>query len=88
MTFRITLTTTLLASAAAFALAAPASAQLLARKDISASIAIEIVKTTIETCKTNGYAVSSTVVGRNGEILAQVRGDAVGAGFDGQMRGA
>ena len=67
-----------IALASATALAAPASAQLLARKDISAAIAIEIVQTTIATCKTNGYAVSSTVVGRNREILAQVRGDNTG----------
>jgi uncharacterized protein GlcG (DUF336 family) len=72
------LTTALLAGATAVALAAPASAQLLARKDISAAIAIEIVQTTIATCKANGYAVSSTVVGRNGEIIAQVRGDNTG----------
>ena len=72
------LATLLLASAAAAALAAPASAQLLARKDISASIAITIVQTAIETCKANGYNVSSTVVGRNGEIIVQVRGDNTG----------
>jgi uncharacterized protein GlcG (DUF336 family) len=72
------LTTVLLAGGTAIALAAPASAQLLARKDISAAIAIEIVQTAIATCKANGYAVSSTVVGRNGEIIAQVRGDNTG----------
>jgi uncharacterized protein GlcG (DUF336 family) len=59
-------------------LATPASAQLLARKDLSASIAITIAQTAIDTCKTNGYAVSVTVVGRNGEILVQVRGDNTG----------
>ncbi len=69
---------TILLAGAAVAIAAPASAQLLAHKDISASIAITIVQTAIETCKANGYAVSSTVVGRNGEILAQVRGDNTG----------
>ena len=74
----IRLTTLLLASATVCALAVPAGAQLLARKDLSAGIAIAIVQTTIETCKTNGYAVSATVVGRNGEILAQVRGDNTG----------
>ncbi len=68
----------LLLASAAVVLAAPASAQLLSHKDISASIAITIVQTAIETCKANGYAVSSTVVGRNGEILAQVRGDNTG----------
>ena len=62
------------ASTCAFALAAPAGAQLLSHKDISASIAMTIVQTTIDTCKANGYAVSATVVGRNGEIIVQVRG--------------
>ena len=59
-------------------LATPASAQLLTHKDLTASIAITIAQTAIETCKTNGYAVSVTVVGRNGEILVQVRGDNTG----------
>ena len=63
------------ASASAIALAAPAAAQLLSHRDISSSIAMTIVQTTIETCKANGYAVSVTVVGRNGEIIVQVRGD-------------
>jgi uncharacterized protein GlcG (DUF336 family) len=61
--------------AAAGALAAPAAAQMLARKDISAAIAISIAQTTIDTCKANGYGVSVTVVGRNGEVILQVRGD-------------
>src|SRR5476649_55490 len=67
-----------LASICACALAAPADAQLLSHKDLSASIAISIIQTAIETCKANGYAVSATVVGRNGEIIAQVRGDNTG----------
>jgi uncharacterized protein GlcG (DUF336 family) len=65
-------------AAGACALAAPASAQLLNHKDVSASIALAIVQTTIETCKTNGYKVSATVVGRGGEIIAQARGDDTG----------
>lgn len=72
------LTTVLLAGGTAFALAAPASAQLLARKDLSAAIAISIAQTAIETCKTNGFAVSATIVGRNGAIVVQVRGDNTG----------
>lgn len=64
-----------IASTCAFALTAPAGAQLLSHKDLTASIAVTIAQTAIETCKTNGYAVSATVVGRNGEIIAQVRGD-------------
>jgi len=58
--------------------ASPASAQLLSHKDISASIAITIAQTTIDTCKANGFSVSTTVVGRNGEIIVQVRGDNTG----------
>jgi uncharacterized protein GlcG (DUF336 family) len=62
----------------AASLGAPANAQLLNRKDLSASIAITIVQATIDACKANGYAVSATVVGRNGEIIAQARGDNTG----------
>lgn len=58
--------------------APPASAQLLQHKDVSASIAMTIVQTAIDTCKANGYGVSVTIVGRNGEIIAQVRGDNTG----------
>src|SRR5919112_1928104 len=57
---------------------APASAQMLNRKDLSASMAMTIAQTALETCKSNGYSVSVTVVGRNGEILVQVRGDNTG----------
>jgi uncharacterized protein GlcG (DUF336 family) len=67
-----------LASSCTFALVAPASAQLLSHKDLTASIAITIAQTAIATCKANGYAVSATVVGRNGEIIVQVRGDDTG----------
>ena len=62
----------------ACALAAPASAQLLSQKNLSASMALTIAQTTIDTCKANGYAGSATVVGRNGEVLVQVRGDGTG----------
>jgi uncharacterized protein GlcG (DUF336 family) len=53
------------------ALVAPAHAQLLQHKDLTASIA----ETTQATCKANGYSVSVTVVGRSGEVILQVRGD-------------
>src|SRR5947209_3531017 len=58
--------------------AVPASAELLTHKDLTASIALTIAQTAIETCKTNGYAVSATIVGRNGEVIVQVRGDNTG----------
>jgi uncharacterized protein GlcG (DUF336 family) len=62
----------------ACALATPVGAQLLARKDLSANMALTIAQTTMATCTANGYGVSVTVVGRNGEILVQVRGDGTG----------
>ena len=68
----------LAAVALAASVAAPANAQLLARKDLSLATALTIATTAIETCKTNGYAVSVTVVGRNGEVILQLRGDNTG----------
>lgn len=62
----------------ACALSAPANAQLIEHKDLSAAMAITIAQTAIATCTANGYRVSVTVVGRNGEILVQVRGDGTG----------
>ena len=59
-------------------LVSSADAQLLSRKDLTAKIAMAIAETTIATCTANGYQVSVTVVGRNGEILLQVRGDNTG----------
>ena len=67
-----------LAATSLSALASPASAQLLSHKDLTASIAMTVAQTAIDTCKANGYAVSVTVVGRNGEVILQVRGDNTG----------
>jgi uncharacterized protein GlcG (DUF336 family) len=58
-----------------FALAAPADAQLLARKDLSLAAALTIATTAADLCKSQGYTVSVTVVGRNGEVILQMRGD-------------
>jgi len=66
------------AAVVACAFAAPASAQLLIQKNLSAAMALTIAQTALETCKANGYAVSVTVVGRNAEVLVQVRGDGTG----------
>jgi uncharacterized protein GlcG (DUF336 family) len=49
------------------ALVAPAHAQLLSHKDLTASIAMAIAETAQATCKANGYSVSVTVVGRRGD---------------------
>jgi uncharacterized protein GlcG (DUF336 family) len=59
----------------ACALAASAQAQTLQRKDLSMDGAVAIATTAIADCKAKGYRVSATVVGRNGEVLAQLRGD-------------
>src|ERR1700704_3365550 len=56
----------------------PAHAQLLSQKAIPASMAMTIAQVVIDTCKTNGYAVSVAVVGRSGELILQVRGDGTG----------
>ena len=60
------------------ALAVPANAELLARKDLSMETALTVATTAIETCKGQGYRVSATVVGRNGEVIVQLRGDNTG----------
>jgi len=59
-------------------IALPASAQTLARKDLSLEGALAIATESIANCKQAGYAVSVTVVGRNGEVLVQLRGDNTG----------
>jgi uncharacterized protein GlcG (DUF336 family) len=60
------------------ALGMPANAQLLNQKAIPAAMAMTIAQTVIETCKTNGFAVSVSIVGRSGELILQVRGDGTG----------
>jgi uncharacterized protein GlcG (DUF336 family) len=67
-----------LGAAVALSLAGTASAQLVARKDISSAMAMTMAETAIATCKTNGYAVSAHVVGRNGEVIVAMRGDNTG----------
>jgi uncharacterized protein GlcG (DUF336 family) len=68
----------LAAAALLAAVATPANAELLARKDLSMETALAIATTAIETCKGQGYRVSATVVGRAGEIIVQLRGDNTG----------
>src|SRR6266852_649756 len=67
-----------LAVALACGLSAAANAQLVARKDISAAMALTMAETAVATCKTNGYNVSANVVGRNGEVIVAMRGDNTG----------
>jgi uncharacterized protein GlcG (DUF336 family) len=69
---------TSLAAAFACGLASSANAQLVTHKDISTAMAMTMAETAIATCKTNGYAVSANVVGRNGEVIVAMRGDNTG----------
>ena len=62
----------------ACAAALPASAQLIARKDLSYAVAKTIAETAIESCTGKGYAVSAVVVDRAGETLVALRGDNAG----------
>jgi uncharacterized protein GlcG (DUF336 family) len=55
--------------------APPAGAQLSPHKDLSQAAALAIATTAAETCKSQGYRVLVTVVGRNGEPLVQLRGE-------------
>jgi uncharacterized protein GlcG (DUF336 family) len=65
----------LLAVAAALGAAAPASAELLTEKALSASTAIAIAQAAYDSCTAQGYHVSVQVVGRAGEVLVAIRGD-------------
>ena len=53
----------------------PAPAQLITHRDLSAAMALTIAQTALTTCAANGYRVSVTVLGRNAEVIVQVRGD-------------
>jgi len=59
----------------ACAFAQPASADLLQQKNLPASLAVTIAQTAYETCTQQGYHVSVHVVGREGQVLAAIRGD-------------
>jgi uncharacterized protein GlcG (DUF336 family) len=64
--------------ALACTLAMPASAQLLARKDLSLAVAKTIAETALASCIEKGFACSVVVVDRAGETLVALRGDNAG----------
>jgi uncharacterized protein GlcG (DUF336 family) len=64
-----------LASTLACILTTATNAQLVARKDLSAAMALTMAQTAYDTCAKQGYRVSVHVVGRTGEVLVSVRGD-------------
>jgi uncharacterized protein GlcG (DUF336 family) len=69
---------TFTAAAALSVLGIQASAQTISNKDLSAEAAVTIATTAMADCKAKGYKVSATVVGRVGEVIAQIRGDGTG----------
>ncbi|MCX7366179.1 MAG: heme-binding protein [Alphaproteobacteria bacterium] len=52
-----------------------AKAQLLEHKDLSLAAALAIATAAADHCKAQGYTVSVAVVGREAQILVQLRGD-------------
>jgi uncharacterized protein GlcG (DUF336 family) len=74
----LSLAALLAGTAVAVSLAAPASAQLLQRKDLSLSVAQTIANGALEACKAMGYAASVVVVDRGGDTLVALRGDGTG----------
>jgi uncharacterized protein GlcG (DUF336 family) len=54
---------------------ADANAQLLAHKDLSLAAALAVATAASDQCKASGYKVSVTVVGREAQIIVQLRGD-------------
>lgn len=53
----------------------PARAQLITEKSLSLATALAIATTAADTCKANGNKVSVAVLGREGQIIVQLRGD-------------
>jgi len=62
----------------ACALAAPAGAQLIQRKDLSYAMALTIATTAVEDYKARGYAVAAVVVDRGGDTIVALRNDDAG----------
>src|SRR6266850_174217 len=70
----VTVMTRLLA-ALALLIALRASAQLIARRDLSYSMALAMATAALDACKARGYAVSVVVVDRGGDTMVAIRAD-------------
>jgi len=55
-----------------------ASAQLIARRDLSYSMALSIATGALEACKARGFPVSVVVVDRGGDTMVALRDDEAG----------
>ena len=63
------------ASIAVSVLTSPAQAQLIEHRDLSLATALTIATAAADHCKAQGYSVSVAVVGREAQIIVQLRGD-------------
>lgn len=54
---------------------APARAELVSQKVLSTPIALTIAQTAYDVCVQQGYRVSVTLVGAEGQVLVAIRGD-------------
>jgi len=54
---------------------AGANAQLITHKDLPLAAALAVATAASDQCKASGYKVSVTVVGREAQIIVQLRGD-------------
>jgi uncharacterized protein GlcG (DUF336 family) len=62
-------------AAASLTVASATNAQLLAHKDLSLATALAIATAAADHCKAQGYHVSVAVVGREAQVIVQLRGD-------------
>jgi uncharacterized protein GlcG (DUF336 family) len=62
----------------ALSISLPASAQLIARRDLSYPMALAMATGALEACKTRGFNVAVVVVDRGGDTMVAVRGDDAG----------
>jgi uncharacterized protein GlcG (DUF336 family) len=62
-------------AAASLTVASGTNAQLLAHKDLSLATALAIATAAADHCKAQGYHVSVAVVGREAQVIVQLRGD-------------
>jgi len=67
--------TTVALAAASLTVASGTNAQLLAHKDLSLATALAIATAAADHCKAQGYHVSVAVVGREAQVIVQLRGD-------------
>ena len=66
------------AAAVTISFTSPSQAQLIARQDLSYSMALTIATGALEACKARGYPVAVVVVDRGGDTMVALRADEAG----------